>query len=154
LLKDALALIAEAQRAETKAEVEARNRVNGLLEQFIDENCYHVDGECVLFSEFYEKFLATLEPSDRYEWSHKKRVVQALPRRFPYGNFKNNSRYIGNLSFTQVEPTKPRLAAEGGQLIHSGALPKLPPSEKEAQRTQREADAKAKRRAKWEAKQK
>ena len=89
------------------------------LDRFIAEHCHEVAGECVLFTEFYEKFLASLDANSRGEWRHKKKVREALPAWLPYGEGKNRHRSIGNLSFAKVEPAKPRLIAIGGKLVHA-----------------------------------
>ena len=53
------------------------------LDAFIEDECFDSPGETILFSEFYDRFTATLSGSD--EWHHKQKVIRSLPARYPYG---------------------------------------------------------------------
>ena len=83
-----------------RAEESARDE----LEQFIASECHIVNGERVLFSEFYQKFYEWLALESRYIWS-KQKVSKAMPLSIPVGTGAGNKSYIGNLSFTA--PTEP-----------------------------------------------
>jgi len=73
------------------------------LETFINAKCYQAAGEKILFSEFYDKFLLSLDTEDRYEWS-KQKVSRSLPSDTPSGaSGGRGQRYVGNLSW---EPAK------------------------------------------------
>lgn len=78
------------------------------LELFIEENCHSVPGALILYSEFYEKFLAWLDPEEVCNWT-KIRVGRELPRRYPKGRHMQNGAkfFIGNLSFnSNIPPSK------------------------------------------------
>ena len=103
---------------ETSDKVIATQANQTLLEAFIDEKCFSVDGESMLFSEFYDEFIKWLEPNDRYDWS-KIKVGRAMPGRFPKGRNASNAQWIfGNISFVQCEPQKPKFVLKGDKLIH------------------------------------
>jgi hypothetical protein len=72
------------------------------LESFVKEQCFPAPGEKVLFAEFYEKFVAWLDPEERYQWS-KIKTSRGMPSDTPVGAATDNKRFIGNLSFSSVE---------------------------------------------------
>ena len=73
------------------------------LEMFTSEQAYIVNGAKVKFAEFYDRFLDWLPPEDRHQWS-KQKVGKQLPMGCPSGLHNNNQKWIGNLSFAEVEP--------------------------------------------------
>jgi hypothetical protein len=73
------------------------------LESFVQNVCHFVPGEKILFSTFYEKFIETLDPEERYHWS-KIKVSRAMPSDTPVGASTDNKRFIGNLSLEPVQP--------------------------------------------------
>ena len=73
------------------------------LETFINTSCHYAPGEKVLFSEFYDKFIMSLDDVDRFEWS-KRKVSRSLPSDTPSGaSGGKGQRYVGNVSW---EPAK------------------------------------------------
>jgi hypothetical protein len=86
------------------------------LDLFLREQCYEVPGAKVVFSEFYEKFIETIDPSERHEWG-KMRVARSLPSHFPYGASTGNKRCIGNVSFEKKpddwEGSRPFICVSG-----------------------------------------
>lgn len=87
------------------------------LEIFIEECCYYVPGEWISVSDFYEKFIAWLEPNERFEWS-KIKIGKNMPTRFPKGrNPKDAQWFYGNISFEDKESTGPKLVVKGGKLV-------------------------------------
>jgi hypothetical protein len=73
------------------------------LETFINSQCHFAPGEKILFSEFYERFLLSLDTEDRFEWS-KRKVSRGLPSDTPSGASGGRSqRYIGNLSWAPAK---------------------------------------------------
>lgn len=74
------------------------------LEVFIDEECHHVPGGVIKLSDFYEKFIAWLDPSVTAGWS-KRRVGHELKSPFVKGRLMSAGAqfYIGNISFTPPE---------------------------------------------------
>ena len=77
------------------------------LETFIDEQCYIVPGEKILFSDFYQRFLEWMEPEERYQWS-KNKVSREIPSDLPTGEIgKQHKTYVGNISWEPCENKKP-----------------------------------------------
>ena len=62
---------------ETQNKMALQDFNRGSLDQFLRENCFHVPGERILLSEFWEKFQSWLPPEERGEWS-RKRIVYSL----------------------------------------------------------------------------
>lgn len=85
---------------------------SSLIETFISEECFIVDGECVAFSEFYDKFREWLEqvaPTEVAFWTQRRTALD-VPKTFPKGKPTGQvNSFIGNLSFQDVKQTKPRL---------------------------------------------
>lgn len=70
-----------------------------VLDQFIEQNCHRVLGKSIKFSEFYEKFIESIEATEAYNWS-KIAVGKALPQRFVKGRRREDSQFaIGNISW-------------------------------------------------------
>ena len=70
------------------------------LETFISEHCRSAIGRCVKFSEFYDRFLATVDVNEVQRWS-KIRVSREIPPIYPTGrSTKNNDVLIGNICFS------------------------------------------------------
>lgn len=87
------------------------------LEQFVDESCHLVDGECVLFSTFYDNFIKWLDPTERDFWS-KTRVSKQLPAGVTKGrSIHNNQVMLGNISFVPVQPNGKRYVNRQDKLI-------------------------------------
>jgi len=80
---------------------------------FLVNNCFPVDGHLIEFSEFYDKFIEWLGPTDEYY--SKQRVSREIPPDYVKGRyFKNNHLVIANMSFDfGVEPSKPYYLNEG-----------------------------------------
>ncbi len=73
------------------------------LETFINAKCHPAPGEMILFSDFYDKFIKSLDAEDQFEWS-KRKVSRSLPSDTPSGAAGARSQsHIGNLSW---EPAK------------------------------------------------
>lgn len=69
------------------------------LEAFIQVKCHPAPGEKILFSEFYDRYLKSLDAEDQYEWS-KQKVSRSLPSDTPSGaSGGNGQRFVGNLSW-------------------------------------------------------
>jgi len=73
-----------------------------VLSAFIDECCFKIPGALVKYSDFYDKFIAWLEPEEVPNWT-KIRVGRELPRQFPKGRNMSDKAmfYVGNLSFSE-----------------------------------------------------
>jgi len=102
---------------------EQASRLNTtLLETFIEEECFKVDGEWTKFSEFYTRFIEWLGGTDdKLAWT-KHKVKNELPPQYPYGpSYKDNQRYIGNLSFQARQgEIKPKITTREGRLLMNG----------------------------------
>jgi len=87
------------------------------LQTFIAESCYEVPGEKVLFSDFFDRFKASLSAFESTEWP-KRRVRQGLPVNLPMGKSTGGQIYIGNLSFKPkiVPPDTPKYVLAGRYL--------------------------------------
>jgi hypothetical protein len=84
--------------SEAKAQIQDSNK--SLIELFCDEMCFHVPGEMIKFSEFYDRFLEWLNPNEVHNFS-KIRVSREIPNKFVYGRSPtfNNQAYLGNISW-------------------------------------------------------
>lgn len=86
---------------EEKSMIAAANR--SALEDFIANYCLSVSGARIQFSDFYDRFLSTLDSADIGYWS-KKQVSRSLPPYYPKGrDHGNNSVYIGNIWWSALD---------------------------------------------------
>lgn len=91
---------------DTEKRQQSKEMSRNQLEVFIRDICCHAPGEKVTFTKFYEKFVAWLDPEDRFEWS-KQKVSRSLPSDTPSGALGgNNKRFVGNISFEPAEDPK------------------------------------------------
>ncbi|MFA5313691.1 MAG: primase-helicase family protein, partial [Methanomassiliicoccales archaeon] len=103
---------------ETGEKTAAAKANQTLLETFVDECCYIIPGEMMLYSDFYDAFNKWLEPNDRYEWS-KIKVGRSLPQGVVKGRNPQTAQWcLGNISFEQLEPTQSRIILRGDKLYH------------------------------------
>ncbi len=73
------------------------------LETFINAECHFAPGEKILFSEFYDKFLKSLDEEDKFDWG-KKKVSRGLPSSNPSAASEGKGqRYVGNLSWNPAK---------------------------------------------------
>jgi phage/plasmid-associated DNA primase len=77
-----------------KLQAEENNRTS--LEQFIAECCIEQMGEEMPYKDFFDRFEAWLDPSERGRWS-RKATIKELPMRFLPFNGHANKKYIRNL---------------------------------------------------------
>lgn len=105
-------------RTEEKARAEKNKESR--LETFIRESTYSVDGHVLTIEEFNDKFIASLDPSERMNWP-KSRIAREMPlERFPKGKSPtyNNRMCYGNLSFEySAKPCGPRLEMRKDRLV-------------------------------------
>lgn len=87
------------------------------VQRFITENCYHVPGEMIKFSEFYEKFVSWLDPMDVAVYT-KIRVGRELPPEHPRGRVASESGqfFIGNICWTSKVQDKGKIILKDGML--------------------------------------
>lgn len=85
------------------------------LEQFIDQECYPIQGAWIKWDKFFETFQQWLDPNDIAKWT-KKFTTLHLPLEFPKGRHFTNGQYcVGNISFVpRVEGTtlKPKMVLD------------------------------------------
>jgi len=79
------------------------------LERFIRESCDSIFGSVIKQSEFYELFMAWIDPEEAYKWS-KIRVGKELPAQYPRARLRGSGQfYIGNIMWKEGEkPKKPQ----------------------------------------------
>ncbi len=103
---------------EDKREVQSANL--SVVELFIQEECHHVDGETILWSEFYSKFQAWMEPLDAEKWTMKYTGFR-MPELHPRARRKTDNQWaVANLSWQTRDPLKPvmsRLVVKGDRLV-------------------------------------
>jgi hypothetical protein len=88
---------------------------------FLEEHTFEADGHTITFTEFYERFLDSLPPSERLRWS-RRAVSQALPTSLAKGKAgKSGGVRIGNRSWEPTTVILPRLVRVGERLIGAGA---------------------------------
>lgn len=93
---------------ETEDKADAMDVNRTPVEVFIKEKCHEVPGKSITLQEFYEAYIAWLDPLDRVNWSNKQKVSRAMPDRFPKGRLSGTSSWSwGNISFepSTVETT-------------------------------------------------
>ena len=92
-----------------------------LLEIFIDDCCYKVDGEMIKFSDFYNKFIEWMGPTTEF-WS-KQKVGKELPPQYPRGRLPATGQfYVGNISFDIEAEPKIKLITIGDKLVEENSI--------------------------------
>jgi hypothetical protein len=91
----------------------------GSLEQFIEEQCFYAPGYAVTFSEFFEKFMKSLDSAEVLDWS-KKKLGRLIPLPFVKGRWKNNEFFIGNISFEEPEEIRKPFIVVNNKLAVKG----------------------------------
>jgi len=91
------------------------------LEQFLDEECEYVEGHTIKWSEFYDKLLHWLEPSEAEKFT-KRYCGLHMPERFPRARRREDAQYyVGNIRWKSSEPNndppKPRLIVKADFLM-------------------------------------
>jgi hypothetical protein len=70
------------------------------LRDFIADQCFRAPGQTIKLSEFYERFIAWMEPNERSNWSSKQKVSAAMPDWVVKGRMSTDAGwYWGNISF-------------------------------------------------------
>jgi hypothetical protein len=102
-------------------ETESKRRTQELnktpLEQFLDAQCFKVDGAKILYSDFYEQFINSLESDEREGWSKRKLGRELSTLDIVYGAHTDNVKWVGNLSWTHHDAV-----GEKWQLNSNGRL--------------------------------
>lgn len=91
------------------------------LESFIDEHCFYAPGYLVKFSEFYEKFMKTLDGAEAAEWT-KNRLGRLIPLPYVKGRWQYNEFYIGNVSFEEPEEIRKPYTVVENKLVLKGGV--------------------------------
>ncbi len=93
------------------------------LRDFIDDQCFKAPGHTIKLSEFYERFIAWLEPSERLNWSSKQKVSAAMPDWVVKGRMSSDaSWYWGNISFEQPAVASKPYIVINDKLVLEGSL--------------------------------
>lgn len=84
------------------------------LDTFIKECCFRVPGATVSLGDFFDRFIAWLDPQERHLWGTKQKVSQRMPPEFPKGRLTNDSSWHwGNITFDDsVVATKPLVCVD------------------------------------------
>lgn len=86
------------------------------LIQFINENCFEVDGHAVDCDDFFSKFQLWLDERERGNWS-KNRIGRELPERFPRGWLNGSQKtHYGNMSFEPDQVPRGKLVTQNRYL--------------------------------------
>ena len=97
---------------EDKKAVQGYNQT--LVEHYIAEQCHEVDGEMILWADFYQTFLNWMEPDDIAKWT-KRYTGLHLPEKYPRAKSPKDAQYyIANISRSPRDPEapiKPKLIA-------------------------------------------
>ncbi len=103
---------------EDKATVQMANM--SVIEQFISEKCHIIDGNMILWNEFYQQFQEWMEPTDVERWT-KRFTGLHLPEYHPRGRRPVDNQFcIANISWTARDPDAPvseRLVLKNEKLI-------------------------------------
>jgi hypothetical protein len=88
-----------------------------MLEIFIQENCHHVPGNMILFSEFYERFIQWCPKDEVHTWS-KIKVGRGFALPYVKGRKSGSGQfYIGNMSWDGSEKPGKRLALSDSDIL-------------------------------------
>jgi len=102
------------QQKEVQQEINA-----SILDVFIAENCYRIDGHAIPFAEFYEKFMQIVPMHERGYWSQR-RVALCIPEDIPRGKTGQfNVTCLGNMTWEQNATPRVKLARIEGRLTHA-----------------------------------
>jgi hypothetical protein len=89
---------------EDKRLVEQMNQ--SALQRFVSDRCLNVPGAMIKFSDFYDKFVESLDPNEVNHWT-KNRVGREFPPQYPKArNRKDTQFYIGNIAWASTEPNE------------------------------------------------
>jgi phage/plasmid-associated DNA primase len=84
-----------------------------MLEIFIQENCHHVPGNMIMFSDFYERFIQWCPRDEAHMWS-KIKVGREIPLPYVKGRKSGSGQFhVGNMSWDGSEKPGKRLAISG-----------------------------------------
>lgn len=102
---------------EEKKQAQAANRT--ILEEFLSECTFSVDGEMVKMSEIHDRLIEWLPPSLVNEWTIIRFGRELVKLGFVKGrDMKRQAQwYIGNMSLTNVPSTRSKLVLDGEKLV-------------------------------------
>jgi hypothetical protein len=85
---------------ETADKVQAANLQKNSLTIFLEERCHYAPGEAIKIGDFYDAFIASLDPLERLNWQTKNKVTAHMPAKFPRGRLSHSPDWhYGNISF-------------------------------------------------------
>lgn len=102
----------------TKEKINAQTLNETDLEKFLSEKTFRIDGEMILVSELFEKFIEWLDPNQVGKWSKIRMNRELMILGYPKGRCMRDAakHYIGNVSWVAKESDKPRLVSENDVL--------------------------------------
>lgn len=92
------------------------------LEMFLEENCYYVPGELILFSEFYDRFMSWLEPSEQSLWTKIKVGKELASTKYIRARRSSDANFcLANISWEPLPEghNKPRLVPNNSNILVS-----------------------------------
>ncbi len=105
---------------ESGEKIQAQEATMTILDEFIKEHCYRVEGRMVQFSEFYDRFIAFLPYGEGSDWSRIK-VGRELPPECPRGKVvwpgAGNVTAIGNLTLDSNAVPSKKLVCRNDKLV-------------------------------------
>ncbi len=97
----------------------AADRNKDVLELFLEQECYKVDGSMVNYGELYDKFRSWMDPNEQYKWT-KTKFGKEIVRYYPKGRDPKNGQFcIGNISMVKPISNQklPRLVCYEDKLV-------------------------------------
>ena len=86
----------------TKAKLEIQKQNQTPLERFIEEECFLVPGHTVSVSDFFNRFMTSLDALEAGHWT-KIKVGREIPKPFIKGKNQSGNMSIGNIAFEEKE---------------------------------------------------
>jgi hypothetical protein len=88
------------------------------VESFVEDNCKSIPGAVILFSDFYDRFMAECIPQEEQGHWSKIKVGRMLPERFPKGRLTRNPQvHIGNLAWNAFPQEEGRPYIKRGEFL-------------------------------------
>jgi hypothetical protein len=99
---------------------------------FIEECCFRTPGQTVTMADFYERFIAWLNPEERPYWATKQKVSAGMPEDIIKGRTSQSADWRwANITFDPTAPVKQPLILLGkDKLVPSSMSPVSPVQEK------------------------
>lgn len=90
------------------------------LQRFIKEYCFYVQGETILWKEFYEEFIKKMDIMGEIDKWTKPFTSRCMPKNHKVGqSSKDGLYYVPNISWTEKPSTKPRILTIDKKLCYT-----------------------------------